>query len=204
MPESDESKDFGWQPFVCSSKDDKMSYLMACLFEDFVQKLNFPYLNTWQGDKRWVKAKEAASKSLAKIKVKLFKKWVEVYLGYSVDSNVIDEFDYRSFGYVDHQSKIRFPMDRSGEYFHHEFIRDFIEQFVSANWYVFGGNDNDGKETPPTKDEKSDFEEFRTLWSFLTDTGEVLCVKDPLTGEYTLSVTKAKYNSGSIIKVKFQ
>lgn len=147
-----------------------------------------------QNKKEWQKHLDDVSKKFSNIQKSLFEEWTKAYLG-------VQFFD--ASGYVDHQSKIRFPFDRSGEKIHIEFAKDFINEFVNNNWYVFGGNDNDDGQYPPTSDEKSDFEDFKTVWRFLTDSGDHLCVKDPLTGEYVLSNMDGKNYNGSIIKIKF-
>ena len=209
MPESDESKEFGWQHFTCSSKKDKMNYILSCLFSDFIKKLNMPYLYVpLNENEEWKIEIGNARKTLSDLQFNLFRRWSDIYLGLNLNEmgdgkNYLDCEDFR-FGYVDHQSKIKFPSDRSGEKIHHEFAKDFINAFLSENWYVFGGNDNEDGADPPTQDEKSDFEDFRIVWNFLKDAGEIICVKDRLTEEYVLSYSNGNpINSGSIIKIKF-
>lgn len=197
MPYSNESTEFGWNSFTCSDKNDKLNYLLICLYGNFKRLMDFPHLYkiTDYNNKEWSGILDEVREKLGEIEFGLFKDWARIYLGQTV-------FDIS--GYVDHQSAIFFPLDRSGEKIHHEFAKDFIREFVNNNWYVFGGNDNDEYQlSPPTEDEKSDCEQFRIVWSFLTDTRDIICVKDSLTGEYVLSnIGGTRYN-GSILKVKF-
>jgi hypothetical protein len=199
LPDSDESTDFGWQYFTCSSREAKLNYILTCLRDCFARKIQFPCLyNLYdRSNKRWSRAIESAESAIKKIKEDLFEDYVAAYFGFS---------DFDVSGYVDHESVINFPLDRGGNKIHHEFARDFINEFVNGNWYVFGGNDNsdEGHPEPPTSNDASDFEEFKTLWSFLSDSGDHLCVKDPLTGEYVLSNTRGGTYNGSILKIKFQ
>ncbi len=196
MPNSDESSEFGWQHFTCSDKQDKLSYLLTCLKDKFLRRIQMPSLfGFWDRDKKdWQNYLDETAKTLSEIENSLFKEWVKTYLGF-------ENFDVG--GYVDHQSRIHFPFDRSGEKIHAEFAKDFINEFVNNNWYVFGGNDNQENPDPPIPDEKSDFEDFKTIWHFLTDSGDHICVKDPLTEEYVLSNMDGRNYNGSIIKIKF-
>lgn len=197
MPHSDESAEFGWDHFTCSDKGAKLNYLLVCIYDQFRRLADFPSLykiNDYK-HKEWSSIVSNANADLDQIQKSLFKDWVRIYLGYQ---------DFDISGYVDHQSEIFFPSDRSGEKIHHEFAKDFIEQFIDNNWYVFGGNDNtEHRPDPPTNDEQSDCEQFRIVWDFLKDTRDIICVKDSLTGEYVLSnIGGTRYN-GSILKVKF-
>lgn len=197
LPSSDESSEFGWQSFTCSSKQDKLNYLLTCLYEKFSSQLNFPGLYEIDDYKNseWHSYVESSKEALNNLENLMFKTWVKIYLGFE---------DFNVSGYVDHQSRISFPYDRGGKKIHHEFAKDFINEFVqSGNWYVFGGNDNEDCSDPPTNDEKSDHEDFRAVWKFLTDTGDIMCVKDPLTSEYVLSNMEGQNYNGSIIKIKF-
>jgi hypothetical protein len=196
LPSSDESSEFGWQHFTCSNKQDKLNYLLTCLYDKFSRSIKFPSLyeiDDYENDD-WHSSVKSAREGLSNLEKALFEKWVEIYLGYK---------DFNVSGYVDHQSAISFPYNRGGEKIHHEFAKSFINEFVSGDWYVFGGNDNEDRCDPPISDEKSDFEDFRAVWKFLTDTGDIMCVKDQLTSEYVLSNMGGVNYNGSIIKIKF-
>lgn len=196
LPSSDESSEFGWQSFTCSNKQDKLNYLLTCLCEKFSHGISFPNLyniDDYENDD-WHAYIGSAREVLGGVEKGLFQNWVKIYLGY-------ENFDVS--GYVDHQSRISFPSDRGGEKIHLEFAKSFINEFISGNWYVFGGNDNEDRRDPPINDEKSDHEDFRAVWKFLTDTGDIMCVKDQLTNEYVLSNMDGTNYNGSIIKIKF-
>lgn len=199
LPESDENSDFGWQYFTCSSKESKLNYLLFSVRDQLSKIINFPYLNNIDNyqDKEWSSFISECKGSISRIENSIIINWVRKYLGIEVE---------KIEGYVDHQSQIYFPFDRSGEKLHVDFARDFINEFVNGNWYVFGGNDNEEEsyDTPTVDDSNLDEKtaQYAKLWSYLTDSGDHLCVKDELTGEYVLSNTGGYYN-GAIVKVKF-
>jgi hypothetical protein len=200
LPESNENSDFGWQHFTCSSKESKLNYLLFSIRDQLSRAINFPYLGNINDykDKEWSSFISECKGSISKIENSIIISWIRKYLGIEVK---------KIEGYVDHQSQIYFPFDRSGEKLHAEFARDFINEFVNGNWYIFGGNDNDmGSSDSPTVDDSNLDEktaQYAKLWSYLTDSGDHLCVKDELTGEYVLSNTGGTYYNGAIVKVKF-
>ena len=198
LPGSDESHKFGWQNFTCSSKEHKLNYLSVCLYSTWRSKYISHNSNSYTWDTNnelWTASQARYNKKLTNIQDRLFQDWCEAHIGGMITS--------APEGYVDHQSMIYFPLMRDMHRINHEFVEAFINEFVNNNWYVFGGNDNEDRATPPTNDEVSNFEEFRTIWSFLEDTPEIICVKDHLTGEFVLSNHGYSHWSGSLLKIKF-
>jgi hypothetical protein len=68
---------------------------------------------------------------------------------------------------------------------------------------VFGGNDNSERNDPPISD-PSNNEQFETVWKYITDGREILCVYDEMTDEFVLSNNRADTSVGGfLMKIKF-
>lgn len=195
--------EFGWDNFTCSDKQSKINYVMNCLYSSWLctTKVNTYFKLPHKPYNRDPDLYEQESSSFLKnhnLRVKLlFDSYVASYLKDCFGRN---KYNYDLSGYVDHQSMLAFPVTRDGDSVHAEFANDFIKEFVNGNWYVFGGNDNDGYCEPGYPDEHAgSMEDYKKVWSFLTDqtNGSIICVYDDVTEEYVLS------RSGGLIKIKF-
>ena len=82
LPPSDESSEFGWQFFTCSSKRDKLNYLLTCLRSKFSHSLKMPYLGhlSDHSNKLWSHSLDQARASLENVERDLFNSWVKIYL----------------------------------------------------------------------------------------------------------------------------
>lgn len=101
---------------------------------------------------------------------------------------------------VDHQSVLHWPYNVQTNQQDIDFYFEFCNEILSNPYTILGGNDNSDGHPLQDKGFKHD---FITIYEMLMY-GEVNCVKDPLTREWTVS-SYGKYgkHAGSIIKLVF-
>lgn len=165
--------EFSWDPFVCSFPESKMRYLVATLYDN---------LKVMMGG--W--AAYHVVNSLFGIKDEV-----------AYDS----EYDSANIG-IDHQSRIQLP--RTPKPYHKldecpinmEFFDDLTKYMMQKNVVIFGGNDNDEKESPPEFDK--DYAKVFDLKSINAYSSSLIARKDPL-GFWTLFNTE----TGTKVRLSF-
>jgi hypothetical protein len=190
--------DFGWDWFVCSDRDSKLSYIVSCLRSSWMvaSKVNCYFSIPWHNKSLYSRDCRDFREDFDKNVNKLFRSFLTNEIG--ID---ISEVDLDGYG-VDHQSQITFPLDRDGQELNVSFAKKFIKEFVDGNWYVYGGNDNedacydsptDRHYLPPDK------QDYASVWNFLQDlyVKELTCVYDNKTEEYVIS------HPSGLMKIKF-
>jgi hypothetical protein len=187
--------DFGWDHFVCSNRESKLSYIVHCLMSSWESvSFNTYFSLPWFEKSLYGEDCGDFRTEFAAMKSRLFRSYLRNMIGLTESVNL------DGYG-VDHQSQITFPVDRRKEYIHTDFAKKFIAEFVNNSWYVFGGNDNEEVcyDPPVSHEHTPQTEDYATVWNFLRDREQksVICVYDDMTDEYVLS------RSGGLIKIKF-
>lgn len=195
---SNESAEFGWNNFICSSKEDKTNYFICILrhaFNNlFLSNLygNLPYNHE---NVRFMSEVNNFKQNLENRKDFLFQEYL--FSCFKLIESIPSRFD----GYIDHQSMICLPATRNKSDIHIEFAQKLYLEFIKDSWYIFGGNDNEEGNSPPVND-SAEFKQFQVVWEFLRDISpnSCICVKDDLTNEFVLS--KSGHGAG-LMKIKF-
>lgn len=184
--------DFGWDDFALASKNAKLKYMLAALWDTWGQynRFNNTIIDTSETNK------------FSRIE---FKKFIVNNFSDTFPRKMINACTSQEYYGIDHQSQITFPLHRdygyraNGKFFNLNFAKDFINFIVNNPFVILGGNDNDGG-NPKKSSDIGEFNDIKTLWDFLQDRGDYSCVteKDELTGEYIISRIE-----GPICKVTF-
>lgn len=129
------NREFGWSYWTAGSREAKRDYCWICL-EEWVQ--NGPMAQSANlhslGDLLGLKYDADQTKQISELYSQQVKLTTSLIAGYSPSEEG---------GYVDHQSRLSFPLNRNG-WVSPSFYRWFIEQTADDDHVVFlGGNDND-------------------------------------------------------------
>lgn len=179
---TDEYVEFGWSYFTASDERSKKNYALICLYDTWRRhnNLGWEHANISYDDlKRFYREQ--------------FVKWLPLKLRPDYWEDIFD-------GYVDHQSLFVFPVYRDvSKGINIEFAIDWINELLSPEYVILGGNDNDGDEHPFSIHDFPALVNLSMVYRELCEASITnIAVKDEMTGEWVISKS-----GGGILKFKF-
>jgi hypothetical protein len=178
----DEDKDFGWQHFTCSSREGKLNYLIGCLFESWSRAVEITYN---------YKSKDIDYGVVEKFKEYQFSEWMTTNFG---------EYSPVVFplGTVDHQSAIYFPKNRADDGINIQFAKALINEFITKNYAVLGGNDNGDDNHPMVSLDVRELNALTLIWRMLKENPNVRVAYDAKCDHFVLT----NGNSGNLMHIQ--
>jgi hypothetical protein len=191
--DSNESSEFGWDNFICSSKEDKTGYFLVTLWKAWRDKCS---VDIGYGKEFYLETDQLVVELRNQFQKFVYKNfpWVKEVNFYPAPWD----------GYVDHQSRLTLPTNRITGFLDIDFCNAFFQKLINHDYAILGGNDNsdnsdDSDDRGPDIDSKHEQNDAIVLiYSFLQDKKNAQCLFDKLTEEWTISL-----ESGPLLKFKF-
>lgn len=126
--------EYGWNFFTAKTREAKEAYLFINMVESIAGKRPIQY--KFIDYNKYLDLKKQAIVHLLELNAKYFS-------FFSTWDDLLDQYkNNEDFGYVDHQSVIDLPLDKSGNQINFEFYADFCKELLKPNYLILGGNDN--------------------------------------------------------------
>lgn len=125
--------EFGWNFFTAKTREAKEAYLFINMIESIESKrpIEIKFVD-------WDESQEIKKEFV----ISLLEKKAHLFSFFRTWQALLEGYKGGDLGYVDHQSVIDLPLDKSGKFISFEFYAAFCKEILKPNYLILGGNDN--------------------------------------------------------------